>query len=699
MSDKKRFEKLMEPGYIGSVKTRNRIIKTGAGLLIWHDDDVHMRQEVKAFYESIARGGVGLMIVEAPAIDYPAGARWRRRYRLDNDKYITGMSELVEVIHRHKCPTFMQMNHDGPWQSKMPFELHPAFAGPPVAASPVMVKSEYDHHNEMPRELTIPEIEEIVDKFASAAVRAEKAGFDGVDVNAASSHLLHNFLSPFWNRRRDIYGGNQENRARFLVNIIREIKKRLGNDFPVSVIINGIEIGQAAGIADEKCLTPEISRETAKLLQAAGADAIQVRNHWIGYHVGGFLPNLLFYPEPPIPVKSFPAEYYSAHQGAGANMLLAAGIKKLVSIPVTVVGQLDAEMGEKILENGMADFIGMTRRLQADPQLPNKIAEGKIYDIAPCLGCSYCLGSRGKCRVNALMGTPYNTIDKAAKKKKVLVIGGGPAGMESARVAALRGHDVTLIEKSNKLGGLLPLSAIIKGSHPENVLSLNDYLQHQIKVLGIKVKLREKDSLSIIESLKPDTVIVATGGIIPDVDIPGMKNGNVISVLELHRTLKFLLKFLNPKTIRWLSNLYMPVGENILIIGGSIQGLELGEFLIKRGRKVIIVDKSESMGEGMTNTMKEYLLRWMENKGVPLINGVKEYEEITAEGLTIIDRDGKRQTIQADTIIPVVRQTTDAQLLKSLEEAVPEVYAIGDCNGSYLIADAISSGLKAALVI
>jgi 2,4-dienoyl-CoA reductase-like NADH-dependent reductase (Old Yellow Enzyme family) len=234
-----KYEKLLEPGRIGSVKTRNRIFKSGAGMLMWHEDDLHMSEEVKAFYEGIARGGVGLLIVESPTIDYPYGVRWKERYRLDDDRYIQGLSELVDVIHKHGCPTFLQMNHDGPWQVKLPFVPEPMYDGPPLGASPICFEAEGDFHNEPPRALTVEEIEEIVDKFASAAVRAQKAGFDGVDINAASSHLLHNFFSPFFNRREDAYGGSIENRARFAMEVIREIKKRLGRDFPVSMIMNG----------------------------------------------------------------------------------------------------------------------------------------------------------------------------------------------------------------------------------------------------------------------------------------------------------------------------------------------------------------------------------------------------------------------------------------------------------------------------
>ena len=195
-----------------------------------------------AYYERLAKGGVGLLIVEAATVDYPWGARHRNRYRLDDDKYIEGWKELAEVIHRHGCPTFMQVNHDGPWQVHWGRETNPVYAGPPVAASPVYLPNPNDHHNEMPRALTIPEIEGIVEKFAKAAVRAKKAGFDGIDINAGSSHLFHNFFSPFWNKREDVYGGSVENRARLLVQVLREMKRLVGKDFPVSVVINGIEM-------------------------------------------------------------------------------------------------------------------------------------------------------------------------------------------------------------------------------------------------------------------------------------------------------------------------------------------------------------------------------------------------------------------------------------------------------------------------
>jgi 2,4-dienoyl-CoA reductase (NADPH2) len=689
------FEKLMEPGRIGPVKTRNRIVKSGAGMLMWHEDDVHMRPEVLAFYEGIARGGVGLLIVESPTIDYPRGVRWKERYRIDDDKYIQGLSELVQIIHKHGCPTFMQMNHDGPWQVKLPFAPEPMYDGPPIGASPVSFDFEGDFHSETPHPLTVEEIQEIVDKFASAALRARKAGFDGVDINMASSHLLHNFFSPFWNKRTDGYGGSIENRARFGMEVIREIKKHAGNDFPVSVILNGVEIGQGIGVPDSQCLTHADSKEIAKCLEAAGADAIQVRSHFLGYHVGAYLTDALFYPEPPIPVRAFPDAYDASDLGVAANVPGAAGIKSVVKIPVTVVGKLDAYIGEKILREGKVDFVAMTRRLLADPDYPRKIAEGRLDDIQPCTGCENCLGSR-RCRINGLLGTAYNTIEKAAKKKKVLVIGGGPAGMSAARVSALRGHDVTLYEKSSSLGGLLPVASIVKGTRPEDLSLIINYLSRQMEKLRVNVVLGKEADLSVVDAIKPDVVFLAAGGTSTVPKIPGINRSNVANGAALHRQLKLALKFFKPETLSKLTKLFMPMGKKVVVIGGAIQGCELAEFLAKRGRKVTIVESKAMIGEGMVDALLSNLLKWFEKKGVTLISGVKEFVEITDKGLTIVTSDGKRLAIEADTIATALPLTPNNELLEGLSNKVPEVYAVGDCREPLLIADAIGTGLRTA---
>jgi 2,4-dienoyl-CoA reductase (NADPH2) len=706
MGHKNNFKKLMEPGYIGKVKTRNRIVKTGAGLLMWDDTEVRMNKEMLAYYESLARGGVGLLIVESPTIDYPKGARWSERYRIDHDRYVEGLAELVTIIHKHKCPAFMQMNHDGPWQVKLPFVPRPLFSGSPIAASAVSMQAENDFHNEVPRALTIQEIEDIVEKFVNAAVRAKKAGFDGVDINAASSHLLHNFLSPFWNRRDDIYGGNHENRARFVTQIVNEIKRRNGKDFAVSVCINGLEIGAGAGIDNSECLSFEDSLKTARLLEKAGADSIHVRSHVLGYHVGAYLPDVICYPEFPIPKRNIPKEYDTRHRGVAVNARLAAGIKKEVNIPVILIGKLDPEVGEKLLEQGKVDFIGMNRRLLADPDLPNKIAAGRTDDIVPCTACENCLGSR-RCRINPFLGTPYNTIEKAKKKKKVAVVGGGPGGMEAARVGALRGHNVTLYERSSKLGGLMPVAAFVKGIEQEDLHAIIRYYKHQLSKLGVKINLGQEINASKIEEIKPDTVVIATGGVPQVPDIPGIDSPNVIKAVDFYGLAKFFLRFFSPGFLNMISKIYMPVsfkfwkyiGKRVVIIGGAIKGCELAEFLARRGKKVTIVDTAKEMGTGMVDVLMAYLFSWFKKKGVRMINGIEEYVNITDKGLTIINNEGKKQLIEADTVIIELPLSPNDELMKNLKGKVGEVYAVGDCDDPKLIADAIGAAFKTMLAV
>ena len=706
MGHKNNFEKLMEPGYIGKVKTRNRIVKTGAGLLMWNETEVRMNKEMLAFYESLARGGVGLLIVESPTIDYPKGARWPERYRIDQDEYVEGLTELVEIIHKHKCPTFMQMNHDGPWQVKLPFVPKPLFSGSPIAASAVSMQAENDFHNEAPRALTIYQIEDIVEKFVNAAVRAKKAGFDGVDINAASSHLLHNFLSPFWNRRDDIYGGNHENRARFVTQIVNEIKRRNGRDFAVSVCINCLEIGAGAGIDNSECLSVEDSRETARLLEKAGADSIHVRSHVLGYHVGAYLPDVLCYPEFPIPKRNIPKEYDTRHRGVAVNARLAAGIKKEVKIPVILIGKLDPEVGEKLLEQGKVDFIGMNRRLLADPDLPNKVAAGRIDDIVPCTACENCLGSR-RCRINPFLGTPYNTIEKAKEKKRVVVVGGGPGGMEAARVGALRGHNVTLYERSSKLGGLMQVAAFVKGIDQEDLPAIIHYYKNQLSKLGVKINLGQEIDASKIEEISPDTVVIATGGVPQVPDIPGIDSPNVIKAVDFYGLAKFFLRFFSPGFLNLISKIYMPVsfkfwkhiGKRVVIIGGAIQGCELAEFLVRRGKKVTIVDTAKEMGTGMVDVLMAYLFSWFKKKGVKMISGVDKYVKITDKGLTIINNEGKKELIEVDTVILDLPLSPNDEMMKSLKGKVREIYAVGDCDDPKLIADAIGAAFNTMLVV
>jgi 2,4-dienoyl-CoA reductase (NADPH2) len=675
-----KFEKLLEPYHIGSVKTRNRLIKSGAGLRYWANGDNPVTEKAKCLYESFAKGGVGLIIMESGPVRGLRG----------NDKGIRAMAEVTAMIHKHGCPVFIQLGEATNWK------LRPT-SDTPRAPSPVCVYSEMDNHNTMPLELTIPEIKELLEKFINYAVSAEKAGFDGVEINSSCSHILHSFLSPFWNKRHDEYGcDSMENRTRLLVEIITGIKKRLGQDFPVSTLINGVETGVLIGVNSNECLTHEDSLKIASIVEQAGSDAIQVRSQWIGRHDSSFLTDHLFYPAAPVPLSSFPKELDMSRHGAGANALMAQAVKKVVSIPVITVGRLGPQVGEQLLREGKADFIAVTRRLFADPEFPNKLASGRVDDIAPCTACTCCKSEDvpRRCRINAAIGTekPYG-IEVSKKKKKVVVIGAGPAGMEAARVAATRGHEVTLLEKSTKLGGLIPLAAMVKGLEIEDLPAIIRYLKGQITKLGVTIKLGIEATPEMIGEMKPDVVIIATGGIPVVPQIPGIDTPRVVKNSDLHRMLKFFMKFVGPKTLRMLTKLWMPIGKRVVIIGGGIQGCELAEFLVKRGRKVTIVDSTDVLGEGMIRHLKYQLFWWFRKKGVVMMPMVEPLA-VTEKGLTVLTRQGYKQTIEADTVVPAIPMKPNRELFKSLHGKVPEIYAVGDCSNPRLIADAIADGWR-----
>jgi 2,4-dienoyl-CoA reductase (NADPH2) len=336
----------------------------------------------------------------------------------------------------------------------------------------------------------------------------------------------------------------------------------------------------------------------------------------------------------------------------------------------------------------------MTRRRHADPDYPKKGFAGRLYDIAPCTACDTCLGS-GRCRINRLFGADHSVIEKAAKKKKVVVVGGGPAGMEAARVSALRGHDVTLFEKSHQLGGLLQVAAMVKGTHPEDLSLIVNYLRGQLKKLGVKVELNREAGVADIRNVKPDAVILATGGVPTVPKITGINNRNVMSGADLHGKMKFFLRFFRPETLRSLSRFYLPVGKNVVIIGGGLHGLELAEFLTKRGRKVTILEAGDMLGAGMVGILFGHLMTWFAKLGVPAITGVEQVE-ITKQGVNITTKDGKKSSIKADTVVPAIPLSADLGLFDSLKGKVAEVYAVGDCKEPLLIVDAIGSGSRVA---
>ena len=687
MASNTKFEKLMEPGSIGRLRTRNRIIKTAAGT--GYAENGLPSERMNGFYGSLAKGGVGLIIVENCAVEWPRGTHFvKTGLRFHDDSCISYHSRLTEAVHKYECPIFIQFVHAGPWLAKQ------EGIGPQERVAVSKLKAE-----ELPsdawvpgKELTTSEIHELVDIFAKAAERAKQAGYDGVEINGSYYHFINGFLSRFWNRRHDEYGCDSlENRARFYCEVIREVKRRCGKDYPVATNINAVEFGLKNGT------TLEEAKVFAQLLEAAGADLIQVRATGYGDYFSLLLPEHVFYPE--LPKNLDYGAMDLSRNGKGILVPLATAIKQKVNGPVACAGRLDPELGEEILKQGKLDFIGMTRSLIADPELPNKAASGRLEDIVPCPGCGYCSHSRKgdsplRCRMNPAVGREQAyEVRPAEKKKKILIVGSGPAGMEAARVAALRGHEVTVYEKERALGGLLPLAALVKDFELQELLNVLRYFEIQMTKLGVSVILGKEVNRSVIGKMNPDVVILATGGVSAAPKILGIDHRKVIESRRLLGKLKKALRFFGPKTLGRLTKIWMPIGEKVVLIGGAIQGCQLAAFLVKRGRKVTIVDASETLGEGLPYENPVRLFKWLNQKGMMVLAGVK-VERITDEGLVITTKDGERKTLEADSIITTLPLLPDGGLFKALVGKVPEVYQIGDCRESGLMHDAIADGSR-----
>jgi 2,4-dienoyl-CoA reductase (NADPH2) len=697
MTDTK-FKYLAEPIYIGKLRLKNRMIKNGTGLF-WDDVETgsFMDDKYIAFFEALAKGGAALVSSAIGPLSRDLEVKMKG-YSIKSDAYIPGWKKWADAIHKYDCLAFHQLFQLGP--------MTPLFvkAPPGVSASSIPRELSPRPGFEVPREMTIPEIEDMVDLFASAAERMKKAGLDGTEINGACNHLLNVFLSRAWNKRTDEYGTQTiENRTRLYVNIIKEIKRRNGKDWPIIALMNAMEVDLKDGI------TIDESKQFAKKFVEAGADAIELRAEYYMFtedverRESLHFPDIYFYPGHEGQVHEL---VYGKEFGTAAHILMAGEIKKAVDVPVIIMGKMDWEHGNEAIKKGQADIISMNRRLFADHDLPRKVLENRIEDINPCNSCMTCFDAGEHfipvlCRVNADFGHEREyEIKPAAVRKKIMIIGGGPSGLEAARVLALRGHKVVLFDKQSKLGGSLPVAAMVKGMEREDIPGLVRYLDRQVRKAGVEVRTGTTVTAETVDEVKPDVIIVAAGGTHDIPKIPGITRWNVATGEKMHGRLKFFLKFFQPKLLRKLTMLPFAmspfVRKNVVIMGGRLHGCQTAEYLLHMGRKITIVDEGteKDIGDGLLDVfIKPYLMYWLKDHGVEFVTDVK-YEEITGQGLVVKTRDGSRKLIKADTVITALPLLPNSELFNSMKGKAKEVYSIGDASEPRLIVDAIAAGAK-----
>ncbi len=688
------YEKLLAPIQIGTHTWKNRIAKGPSSTLFWGPDQFCNDRVIDTF-EAIAKGGAGAVILGAcisddPAMlickdgtsgftvsDYPFGG-------LYDDKFIPGMAKLADAIHAHGCEIIAQIFQNGSALKTEGGSWGPSDIPETELPSPVPYCFPV-------RGVSLEEIEAFKARYIDAAERAKKAGLDGVEVHAANGYFIMSFTSRIWNKRNDEYGCQTlENRTRLACELIAGIKGRCGEDFIVGVRMNGQEFGHPLAT------TMEESAEFAKLYERAGADYISVTGYGYGNCPFQYADDYWMYPKADPDMQP----YLPRLEGSGLLVPLAANVKAAgVQVPVFGIGSLTPEKAEAAIGAGDMDLALFARGLWADPDMANKLAAGHPEDVRRCSHCATCdaehPGVVKRCRVNPAFGRERELEAKPAeKKKRVLVVGGGAAGLEAARVAAERGHEVTLAEKESMLALELKLATMVKGTTCEDVPALITWLETQAaKTPGLTIKTKTEVTPDYVRKMAPDVVIVATGGVYGTPAVPGIEGKNVSTVPQLTKMAKTPLKIFGANALNKLSEVALPgIGKNCIVLGAQIEGIQGAIFLQKRGKNVMVFDEVDIVADRMPPRYVDRSLHYLNEAGVPITTGVT-FKEITKKGLRY-EENGVEKFQPADTIMVFQSPHEDLSLYEAVKNLAPEVYSIGACNGedTSLMVDALSQG-------
>ncbi len=667
------FKTLFSPWKFGGITLNHRMVKSAAGSDTCNAID-KSTTEACAYYSNFIKGGVELVWIEDYINLYEHFPSTRKKA-----KDVCGIKDIVKAVHDAGGYCGYQLSCMGQ-----------KFTGFDPATAPQYASANAE-------DLSDEEVKIVIEEFINGAKFLKEAGVDAVEINAAGNNIGQAFFSRQRNHRSDQYGPQSfENRARFVGEIIKGIKEACGQDYPVQVLINAIEENDINMGDASLSTTVEENCEICKVLESYGANSIHARLGVFRMHVNQFASDLYFtgYGIEGTAAngsrfdfsRHFEGKLVANHSGAGLMLNVAAELKKALSIPVGVVTYMDPAHAPKFFEDalaeGKADFYLMNRPLTVDTEYVNKLKEGRLDEIAPCTRCMHChfdYNDEGKvyehCRVNACTQRAYREampegydVLPADGDKKVMVIGGGPAGMEAARIAAQRGYKVTLHEKKGYLGGLLPFASAIKGPH-ENLDDLTKYLTKQQELKGVEVKVNSEVTKEVIETEKPDVVILAVGGKRTTSGLSSNGKTNVISIDDVASA---------------------TIGDNVTIIGSNMQAVDVAQYLIAHGKHVTIVtsDPLSRLDRGQSSWVKQFTVPMLYGNGTRVWPNAKV--SAVNDGEVVIDGEtGVAIKIACDTVIEAMDMEANTELANGLSGM--DVYTVGDCANPYNIAEAIAS--------
>ena len=633
---------LFSPFSIGNLSLENRVVMPPMATNYASSEGFVTDRQI-AYYVERARGGVGYITVEHTAI-HEHGKASPKMLMISTDAHAAKIENLVEAVHAAGTKIVVQINHAGR-QTFSKVTGAPIVGPSAIPALPVM---------ETPRKLSVSEIEDLVNMYTQAAVRVKDSGADGVELHMAHGYLICSFLSPFSNKREDQYGGDITGRARFAIEVLRSVRQSVGPDFPIICRLSGDEYVDNGLDVNE-------TRQIAGLLEKEGADALHIS---ACNAASGYLNHPPYYVE------------------EGVFVHLAEAVKSEVDIPVITVGRIrNPVMAEQIIQDQKADLVSMGRALLADPRLPEKAKQGQYDDIIPCISCNKCIQTLRvdavRCSVNPETGNETQLrYTKADHPKTVWVVGGGPGGLKTAEIAALRGHRVKVFERKNQLGGRVRL-----GANPPKKDVLNefiDYLVKRVETLGVAIEMGKAFTPDMLDPEKPDAVVVATGASPQFPDWQGIEESGALSVDDA------------------LSG-RVDIGDKVLVVGGGGTGAEIADYLSEAGKTVTLVEMLEDIASDLVNHLQYYLKQRLDEKGVTIHTSSK-VKELGKGYVMIEDASGMKKLDDFDSIILALgAEKPNDTVYKNLEGKVSELHVIGDARQPREIVDAVYEGEEIAI--